>query len=162
MCALCTINLQQGGRFMKKNIVFVAAMSFVLLFFIPFAHGALADRPRDGKQIVEKSRFMIDEGQKLKNAGNPDRAWLMEQGQMIYKQGTDATNSSKMMKTLEGGRDMQRIGQKLLQTGNLLLKMGKQKGDVSPEEKAKIIKQGDTMQSFGNLMLKKGQNMGGE
>jgi thymidine phosphorylase len=105
---------------------------------------------------------MIDEGQKLKSAGNPDRAWLMEQGQMIYKQGTDATNSSKMMKTLEGGRDMQRIGQKLLQTGNLLLKMGKQKGDVSPEEKAKIIKQGDTMQSFGNLMLKKGQNMGGE
>jgi hypothetical protein len=156
------MNLPQGGCFMKKNVVFLAPMSCVLLFFISFAHGALTDRPRDGKQIVEKSRFIIDEGQKLKDAKNPERAWLSEQGQMIYKQGLDAMNSSKMMKTIDGSNDMRRIGQQLLQTGNLLLNMGKQKGDVTPEEKSKIIKQGDTMQSFGKLMLKKGQNMGGE
>jgi hypothetical protein len=147
---------------MEKTIIYTAAMSLVLFLLFPSAHGALTDRPRDGKQIVGKSQLMIEEGQKLKDAKSPDRAWLSDQGQMIYNQGIDAMNSSKMMKTIDGGNDMRRIGQKLLQTGNLLLKMGKQKGDVTPEEKAKIVKEGDTMQSFGKLMLKKGQNMGGD
>ena len=81
---------------------------------------------------------------------------------MIYNQGVDAMNSSKMMKTVDGSKDMKRVGQQLLQTGNLLLNMGKKKSDVTPDEKAMIIKQGDTLQSFGKLMLKKGQNMGGD
>ena len=147
---------------MKKN-VFTTAVTFIFLIFIfSFAYGGLADRPRDGKQIVEKSKFMIDEGQKLKDAKNIDRALISEQGQMIYNQGVDAMNRSKMMKTIDGGNDMKRIGQKLLQTGNLLLNMGKQKSEVTPDEKAKLIKQGETLQSFGKLMLKKGQNMGGD
>jgi len=147
---------------MKKNILTTVVAGIFLIFIFSYAHGGLADRPRDGKQIVEKSRFMIDEGQKLKDAKHIDRAWLSEQSQMIYKQGVDAMNSSKMMKTVDGSKDMKRIGQLLLQTGNLLLNMSKQKSEVTPDEKAKIIKQGDTLQSFGKLMLKKGQVMGGD
>lgn len=147
---------------MKKNVFTTAVTGIFLIFIFSFAHGGLADRPRDGKQIVEKSKFMIDEGQKLKDAKNIDRALISEQGQMIYNQGVDAMNRSKMMKTIDGGNDMKRIGQKLLQTGNLLLNMSKHNSKVTPDEKAKLIKQGDTLQSFGKLMLKKGQNMGGD
>jgi len=147
---------------MKKNIHTTAVTGIFLIFIFSSAHGGLADSPRDGKQIVGKSRFMIDEGQKLKEVKNPDRTWLSEQGQLIYNQGVDAMNSSKMMKTIDGSKDMKRVGQQLMQTGNILINMGKQKSEVTPDEKAKIIKQGDTLQSFGKLMLKKGQNMGGD
>ena len=147
---------------MKKNVFTTAVTGIFLIFIFSFVHGGLADRPRDGKQIVEKSKFMIDEGQKLKDAKNIDRALISEQGQMIYNQGVDAMNRSKMMKTIDGGNDMKRIGQQLLQTGNLLLNMSKHNSKVTPDEKAKLIKQGDTLQSFGKLMLKKGQNMGGD
>jgi hypothetical protein len=146
---------------MKKTIIYTAAMSLVLMFIVSLATADLTDRPREGKQVVEKSNFMIDAGQKMKDAKNPDRALLADQGQLMIKQGMEALNSGKMMKTLDGRKNMQGIGQKLRQAGNLLLNMGKQKGEVTPEEKEKITKQADMLISFGKLMLKKGEVMGG-
>jgi len=147
---------------MKKNILCTATMNLILIFIISFAYGDLTDRPREGKQVVEKSKFIIDQAQKLIEAKSPDRAWLADEGQLMIKQGKDALNTGKMMNTTDGKRNMGNIGQKLLQTGNLLLKMGQQKGPVTPEEKEKILKQGDMLESFGKMMLKKGQVMGGE
>jgi hypothetical protein len=92
---------------------------------------------------------------------NPTRAELAAQGQQMMKQGMDALNSGKMMKTLDGRKNMQGIGQKLRQAGNLLVTMSKQEGEVTQQEKDKIIKQGATLISFGKLMLNKGQIMGG-
>ena len=131
------------------------------MFIISFAYGN-SDLAIEGKLVVEKSKFMLDEIQKLKDAKNPDRAWLSEQGQLINKQGMDALNSARVMKTLEGVRNMKRAGQMLQQFGNLLLNIGNQKGEVTPEENEKIIKQCDVLQNFGKFMLRKGQLMGGD
>jgi hypothetical protein len=147
---------------MKKNIIFTAALSLMLIFIASSAKGDLVDLPRDGNKVVEKSSVTIDAGQKLKDVKNPDRAWLTEQGQFILKIGRDAMDSSSMMRTIEGRKNMRGLGQKLLQAGNLLFNMGKQKGELTQEEKEKIVKQGDTLKSYGALMLKKGQVMGGK
>jgi len=146
---------------MKKSIMFTATMSLLFMFIISFAYGN-SDLALEGKLVVEKSKFMLDEIQKLKDAKNPDRAWLSEQGQLINKQGMDALNSARVMRTLEGVRNMQRAGQMLQQFGNLLLNIGNQKGEVTPEENEKIIKQCDVLQNFGKFMLRKGQLMGGD
>ena len=129
---------------MKKNIICSAAAVGVLLFVISTAYGGVADRPREGKQIVEKSRFMIDEGQKMKDVQNSERAERTEQGRLMIKQGREAMNSGKMLNTVDGRKNMQRIGQKLRQSGNLLVDMGKQSGPLTQKEKEKIIKQGDS------------------
>ena len=147
---------------MKKNIIYSAAAGCVILLIISAAYGGWADRPQEGKQIVEKSRFMIDEGQKMKAVQNPERARLTEQGQLMMKQGMDAMNSAKMLNTVDGRKNMQRIGQMLLKNGGLLVDMGKQIGPLTQKEKEKIIKQGDSLMGFGKLMLNKGQIMGGE
>jgi len=147
---------------MKKNIICSAAAVCVLLLIISSAYGGWADRPQEGKQIVEKSRFMIDEGQKMKAVQNPERAKLTKQGRLMIKQGMEAMNNGKMLNTVDGRKNMQRIGQKLLQSGNLLVDMGKQSGALTQKEKEKIIKQGDSLMGFGKLMLNKGQIMGGD
>ncbi len=79
----------------------------------------------------------------------------------MIKQGMDALNTGKMMDTVDGRKNMQSLGQKLLQGGNLLVTMSKQEGEVTQQEKDKIKKQGTTLISFGKLMLNKGQIMGG-
>ena len=147
---------------MKKNIIWTATACCVLLLIVSSAQGDMIDLPRDGNKVVEKSKSMIDAGQKLKDAKNPDRAWLTEQGQLISKSGRDAMDSSSMMRTIEGKKNMRGLGQKLLQAGNLLFNMGKLKGEVTQEEKAKIAKQAEVLLSFGAMMLKKGQVMGGQ
>jgi len=147
---------------MKKNIFWSAAACCVLLLIVSSAQSDMIDLPRDGNKVVEKSKSMIDVGQKLKDAKNPDRAWLTEEGQLISKSGRDAMDSSSMMRTIEGKKNMRGLGQKLLQAGNLLFNMGKLKGEVTQEEKAKIAKQAEVLLSFGAMMLKKGQVMGGQ
>lgn len=147
---------------MKKNIFWSAAACCVLLLIVSSAQSDMIDLPRDGNKVVEKSKSMIDVGQKLKDAKNPDRAWLTEEGQLILKSGRDAMDSSSMMRTIEGKKNMRGLGQKLLQAGNLLYNMGKLKGEVTQEEKAKIAKQAEVLLSFGAMMLKKGQVMGGQ
>lgn len=149
---------------MKKNINLLSLVSLLLLLFLvfPHAHGGWADRPKEGKQVVEKSRFMIAEGQKMVDIKNPTRPELAAQGQQMIKQGMDALNTGKMMDTVDGRKNMQSVGQKLLQGGNLLVTMSKQEGEVTQQEKDKIKKQGATLISFGKLMLNKGQIMGGD
>jgi hypothetical protein len=146
---------------MKKIISCLTAVSLVLLIIVSAVHGDWADRPREGKQVVEKSKFMIDEGQKMTALKNPTRAELAAQGQQMIKQGMEALNSGKMMNTVDGRKNMQSVGQKLLQGGNLLVTMSKQEGELTQQEKDKIKKQGEALISFGKLMLNKGQIMGG-
>ena len=147
---------------MKKNIICSAAAGCVLLLVMTVAYGGWADRPQEGKQVADISRFMINEGQKMKDIQNPERARLTEQGQLMTKQGMEALNSGKMMNTVDGRKNMQRIGQMLLKNGGLLVDMGKQSGPLTQKEKEKIIKQGDSLMGFGKLMLNKGQIMGGD
>ena len=145
---------------MKKSINYTVLLSILLFISYSAVHGGWADRPKEGTKVVEKSKFLIDEGQKMVDIKNPTRAELAAQGQQI-KQGMDALNTGKMMDTVDGRKNMQSVGQKLLQGGNLLVTMGKQEGEVTQQEKDKIKKTGATLISFGKLMLNKGQIMGG-
>ena len=79
----------------------------------------------------------------------------------MIKQGMNAINTGTMMHTKDGKKNMQSVSQKLIQGGNLLVTMSKQEGELTQQEKDKIIKQGENLISFGKLMLNKGQNMGG-
>jgi hypothetical protein len=146
---------------MIKIIKYTVSVSILLFITYSAVHGGWADRPKEGTKVVEKSKFMIDEGQKMVDVKNPTRAELAAQGQQMIKQGMDALNTGKMMDTVDGRKNMQSVGQKLLQGGNLLVTMSKQEGEVSQQEKDKIKKQGATLISFGKLMLNKGQIMGG-
>ena len=146
---------------MKKIISCLTVLILGLLLISSAVQGGWADRPKEGTKVVEKSKFLIDEGQKMVDIKNPTRAELAAQGQQMIKQGMDALNTGKMMDTVDGRKNMQSVGQKLLQGGNLLVTMGKQEGEVTQQEKDKIKKQGATLISFGKLMLNKGQIMGG-
>jgi len=146
---------------MRKVISCLTVLILGLLLISSAVQGGWADRPKEGTKVVEKSKFLIDEGQKMVDIKNPTRAELAAQGQQMIKQGMDALNTGKMMDTVDGRKNMQSVGQKLLQGGNLLVTMGKQEGEVTQQEKDKIKKQGATLISFGKLMLNKGQIMGG-
>ena len=80
---------------MKKIIKYTVSVSILLLITYSAVHGGWADRPKEGKQVVEKSKFMIDEGQKMVDVKNPTRAELAAQGQQMIKQGMDAINPAK-------------------------------------------------------------------
>ena len=146
---------------MNKTISCLTVLTLGLLLISSAVQGGWADRPKEGTKVVEKSKFLIDEGQKMVDIKNPTRAELAAQGQQMIKQGMDALNTGKMMDTVDGRKNMQSVGQKLLQGGNLLVTMSKQEGEVTQQEKDKIKKQGATLISFGKLMLNKGQIMGG-
>jgi len=57
---------------------------------------------------------------------------------------------------------MEEISVKFRQSGGMLLKRGRQKGELTQEEKAALMKEGDKMIEFGKLMLEKGKFMAGE
>jgi hypothetical protein len=50
----------------------------------------------------------------------------------------------------------------MIHGGNMLLKKGKQQGELTAKEKTKIKKLGNTMTGLGKLMLEKGKLMTGE
>jgi hypothetical protein len=155
--------LFKEGIAMKKTTIYTVATSLFLFLIVSAAHAQVAfDRVREGMQIVEKSRFLMAEGKMLKEVKAPDRAWLVDEGHLLIKQGTDATESGEMMVTDEGRPNMEQIGEKLRGSGSLLLKMGRQKGEVTQKEKEALIKEGDTMIGIGKLMLEKGKFMSGE
>jgi hypothetical protein len=146
---------------MRKVISCLTVLTLGLLLISSAVHGGWGDLPKEGTQVVEKSKFMIDEGQKMVDVKNPTRAELGAQGQEMIKQGMNAINTGTMMHTKDGKKNMQSVSQKLIQGGNLLVTMSKQEGELTQQEKDKIKKQGENLISFGKLMLNKGQNMGG-
>ena len=89
-----------------------------------------------------------------------DRAWLVDDGHQLIKHGYDYMETGEMMYTDQGKANMQEIGQKVLQAGGILLKMGKQKGALTQKEKDELKKQTDLLNGIGKLMLDKGQDHG--
>jgi hypothetical protein len=146
---------------MKKSIIYTAAINLILLY-IPLAAHAQSDLIQEGKQVVEKSNLMMIEGQKIKDMKAPDRASLVDQGHMMIKQGIDAMETGEMGYTEKGRANMQEIGAKFRQSGGILLKMGRQKGELTRQEKDSLMKEGDNMIEFGRLMLEKGKFMTNE
>ena len=57
---------------------------------------------------------------------------------------------------------MLEVGKMMVHGGNLLIKKGKQQGELIAKDKTKIKKLGKDMTGLGNLMLEKGKLMTGE
>ena len=50
---------------MRKVISCLTVLTLGLLLISSAVHGGWGDLPKEGTQVVEKSKFMIDEGQKM-------------------------------------------------------------------------------------------------
>ncbi len=57
--------MNSEGYVMKKSINYTVLLSILLFITYSAVHGGWADRPKEGTKVVEKSKFMIDEGQKM-------------------------------------------------------------------------------------------------
>jgi hypothetical protein len=57
--------MNSEGYAMIKSINYTVLLSILLFFTYSAVQGGWADRPKEGTQVVEKSKFLIDEGQKM-------------------------------------------------------------------------------------------------
>jgi hypothetical protein len=147
---------------MKRAMMFTSVAGIFLLCLVSNARAqGYMDMPEEGKQIVAAAKFMMSQSQKLTSAKDMDRAWMVDNGHALIKHGYDYMETGEMMFTDEGKTNMQEIGRKVLQAGQVLLKMGKQKGAITQKENDELKKQADMLNGIGKLMLDKGQIMGG-
>jgi hypothetical protein len=147
---------------MKKMIMATVAASFCLFLLVSAvqAQGDI-DRAEEGRQVVAASKYMIAKGQKLQAAKNMDRAMLVDMGHQLITNGYRDIQNGEFCYTDDGRNNLQQIGQKLLQAGQALLKIGRKQGPVTQKENDDVAQQAKTLQEFGKLMFANGQNMGG-
>jgi hypothetical protein len=146
---------------MKKTLMFTAVASLFLCVMVTAVQADFMDRPEEGNQVIAASKFMMAQAKKIQSAKAIDRAWLVDEGHLLVKHGYDNIESGEMLRTDEGISYMQQIGRKILEAGQIMLKMGRKTGPLTQAEKDTIAKQVQGMQGFGNLMLNNGQLMGG-
>jgi len=147
---------------MKKTKTILAGTLVLMCFFVTTAFAAVEDRLKEGKKLVEASQLLIADGQILQNCTEQDRVKMVDKGHMMIQKGRDIISDGAMMYTSEGREDMLEVGQMMIHGGNMLLKKGKQQGELTAKEKTKIKKLGKDMTGLGNLMLEKGKLMTGE
>jgi hypothetical protein len=148
---------------MKKASMYAAAViCFLSLLVMTVSAQPETDIRREGKEVVGESQLLISEGQRIKDYKVPDRAWLTDQGQRLFKKGMDANERGRLMLTDHGRSNMGEISARFRQYGEKLIEMGKKKGELTKEEKDALMKEGDKMIEYGNLMLAKGKSMTGE
>ena len=80
----------------------------------------------------------------------------------MIRKGEDIISEGAFMHTSEGRESILEVGQNMIHGGNMLLKKGKQPGELTAKDKTKIKKLGKNMTGLGNLMLEKGKLMTGE
>jgi len=146
---------------MKKTLMFTAVASLFLCVMVAAVQADWMDRPEEGNQVVAASKFMMAQAKKIQSAKAIDRAWLVDEGHLLIKHGYNNIESGEMMYTDEGISYMQQVGRKVLEAGQIMLKMGRKTGPLTQEEKNTIAKQVEGMKSFGKLMIENGQLMGG-
>jgi hypothetical protein len=146
---------------MKKMMLFTAVTSLFLCVMVAAVQADFMDRPEEGNQVVAASKFMMAQAKRVQSAKTMDRTWLVDEGHLLIKHGYDNIEAGEMLQTDEGISYMQQIGRKVLEAGQIMLKIGRKTGPLTDEEKTKIAKQAEGMLSFGKLMLENGQLMGG-
>jgi hypothetical protein len=147
---------------MKKNNTILAGTLVLMCFFVTtaFAQDAV-DLDKEGKQLVAASQLLIADGQVLQNCTGQDRVKMVDKGHMMIRKGRDIISEGAMMHTSEGRESILEVGQNMIHGGNMLLKKGKQQGELTAKDKTKIKKLGKDMTGLGNLMLEKGKIMSG-
>jgi hypothetical protein len=147
---------------MRKTMLLTAVAGLFLFAMVSTVQAEVSmDLPEEGRQVVAAAKYMIAQAQKILNAKDMDRAAITDAGHQLLKHGYDNMESGEFMYTDEGRSNMAQIGQKLQQTGNALLKIGRQQGALTQKEKDTIKKQATIQMEIGKLMLEKGQIMGG-
>jgi hypothetical protein len=139
---------------MKKFIMFTTAASLFLLFIVSVVHAqSFADLSAENQQIVAASNYMITQAQKMKSTKDQDRAWLVDKGHQLLTHGHNDVQAGEMNYSVSGIQFMQQIGRKLIDAGNLLLKIGRQKGPLTQKEKDEINNMADVMQGIGKQVI---------
>jgi hypothetical protein len=146
---------------MKKNLLFAAVI--LCMFCIASAAQAqgMIDRMEEGKQVVAGGNLMMAHAKKLMTKTDPDRAWLVDEGHILIRNGFNYSDKGQMDFSEEASDFMQQIGNQFRESGGVLLKIGRKQGPLTQEEKDTIAKQAKLLKDFGNLMLKNGQLMTG-
>ena len=147
---------------MEKNNIILAGTLIFLCFFAITAFAEGEDSLKYGKKLVEASQLLIADGQMLQNCTGQDRVKMVDEGHMMIQKGRDIISDGSMMHTAEGRESILEVGQTMIHGGNMLLKKGKQPGELTTKDKTKIKKLGKNMTGLGNLMLEKGKLMTGE
>jgi hypothetical protein len=148
---------------MKRMMLFAAVAGLCLLTVVSTAQaqwGSL-DEAEEGRQVVAAAKYMIASAQKILNSKDMDRAAITDAAHQLLKHGYDNMASGDFLQTDDGRNYMGQIGQKLQQTGYVMLKIGKKQGALTQQEKDTIKKQATIQLDLGKLMLANGQNMGG-
>jgi hypothetical protein len=104
---------------------------------------------------------MIAQGQKIQAAKNIDRAMLVDTGHQLIKNGYSDIQNGEFCYSDEGRSYLQQVGRKVLEAGQVFLKIGRAQGPLTQKEKDEVAKQAKLLQEFGKLMLANGQVMGG-
>ena len=147
---------------MKKLIMATVAASFCLFLIVSVAQAqGDIDKAQEGAKLVAASKFMIAQGQILQAAKSPDRAMLLDRGNLLIKNGYNDIENGEFCYSDEGKSYLQQVGRKCLEAGQALLKIGRGQGPLTDKETAEIAKQAKLLQEFGKLMLANGQVMGG-
>jgi len=147
---------------MKKLIMATVAASFCLFLVVSAAQAqGDIDKAQEGAKLVAASKFMIAQGQILQAAKSPDRAMLLDRGNLLIKNGYNDIENGEFCYSDEGKSYLQQVGRKCLEAGQVLLKIGRGQGALTQKENDEIAKQAKLLQEFGKLMLANGQVMGG-
>jgi hypothetical protein len=147
---------------MKKIIMATVAASFCLFLVVSAAQAqGDIDKAQEGAKLVAASKFMIAQGQILQAAKSPDRAMLLDRGNLLIKNGYNDIENGEFCYSDEGKSYLQQVGRKCLEAGQVLLKIGRGQGPLTQKENDEIAKQAKLLQEFGKLMLANGQVMGG-
>jgi hypothetical protein len=147
---------------MKKIIMATVAASFCLFLVVSAAQAqGDIDKAQEGAKLVAASKFMIAQGQILQAAKSPDRAMLLDRGNLLIKNGYNDIENGEFCYSDEGKSYLQQVGRKCLEAGQVLLKIGRAQGPLTQKENDEVAKQAKLLQEFGKLMLANGQVMGG-
>ncbi len=145
---------------MKKSSSMITAVLVSLLFIAASvsAQDAL-DLQKEGKQLIENSQYLIDQGQIMEKCVCTDKAGMIAQGNAMVLKGNDVVASASMMMTADGRSGNGEVGEKIRSAGNLLINKGKKAGPLTDKDKEEVNKLGKEMASLGNMKLHQAEIM---
>ena len=139
---------------MKKHSFIVIAVLGSLLFIAASVSAQdVVDLQKEGKQLMEASQYLIDQGQIMEKCACTDKAAMIAQGNAMVLKGNDVVASASMMMTADGRSENGEVGEKIRSAGNLLITKGKKAGALTDKDKEEVNKLGKEMASLGNLKL---------
>ncbi len=147
---------------MRKNIIVLAVSVLSLLFLSSAGLAELGDAFDDGKVQMEKAQLMIEKGQMMQKATFDDKSAMVAEGKKMSEEGMKMTETGMQMGSERGKENLQEMGMKMRHCGNLLEKKGQQQEPLTDEDKQKLKKEGENLESLGKRMLEGGKLMSGQ